>query len=350
MILGKNDEIYMRRCLELARKGLGLTRQNPLVGAVIVCNDCIIGEGYHHKYGGPHAEVNAINSVSDRSLLKNSTLYVNLEPCSHFGKTPPCSLLIKESGIPRVVAGTKDPNPEVSGNGMKMLGEFAETITGVLEEDCRTLNRRFFTYHEKKRPYVVLKWAQTQDGFIDHERLAAKTCKPAWITNNTCRMLVHKWRSEEIAIMAGTDTLMMDDPRLSLRDWPGISPVRIIPDRSGRLKEGLNIFDSSAETVILTQNLPSSPVKKGLKYHLTEEFNISRILYEIYKLGLTSLFVEGGSKLLESFISSGLWDEARVFTSGLRFGTGVKGPEFHFEPEETLDIRGIKLSVYHRPE
>jgi diaminohydroxyphosphoribosylaminopyrimidine deaminase/5-amino-6-(5-phosphoribosylamino)uracil reductase len=341
------DELYMRRCLELARKGLGLTRQNPLVGSVVVYNDLIIGEGYHHEYGGPHAEVNAINSVKDQSLLNKSSLYVNLEPCSHFGKTPPCSLLIQEKGIPRVVIGCSDSNPEVSGKGIKNLKSIGtEVISGVLEKESRYLNRRFFTFHEQKRPYIILKWAQTPDGFIDKERKAGENPEPSWITNHTSRMLVHKWRAEEISIMAGTNTIILDNPELNVREWPGENPLRIAPDKNGRLFEGLKILDGASPTLIFSGSKTNS--RKNLEYVQLPpgHFEIAGFLKEIYKMKILSVFVEGGARLTQSFINSGLWDEAFVFVGNNKFIEGVKAPLIISECEEKFEFRGSMLNIY----
>jgi diaminohydroxyphosphoribosylaminopyrimidine deaminase/5-amino-6-(5-phosphoribosylamino)uracil reductase len=342
------DEFYMRRCLELARKGLGLTRQNPMVGSVVVYNDRIIGEGYHLEYGGAHAEVNAINSVSDHSLLKKSTLYANLEPCAHYGKTPPCSLLIKEKGIPRIVIGSIDSNPEVAGKGIIILKSGgADVTTGVLNEESRYLNRRFFTYHEKKRPYIILKWAESPDGFIDIDRKNSNI-KPAWITNHTARMLVHKWRSEELCIMAGTDTILMDNPELNVRDWPGVNPLRIVPDKYGRLFEGLKVLNGTSPTIIFSGDNKRS--KENLEYIQThaENFEIPMYLKILYNRQITSIFVEGGARLIQSFINSGYWDESYVFSGNKAFHSGVQAPEIKSAPDKILEFRGTKLYIYRK--
>jgi diaminohydroxyphosphoribosylaminopyrimidine deaminase/5-amino-6-(5-phosphoribosylamino)uracil reductase len=343
------DEKYMRRCLELARKGLGLTRQNPLVGSVIVFNDRIIGEGYHHEFGGPHAEVLAMQSIADRSLLKKSTLYVNLEPCAHYGKTPPCSLAIKEAGIPRIVIGCKDSNPEVSGKGKDiLLSGGAEVETGILEEECRFMNRRFFTFHEQKRPYVILKWAESKDGYTDKNRQENHSQKPEWITDHTARMLVHKWRSEEIAIMAGTDTLLLDNPELNVREWPGINPLRIVPDRKSRLTKDLKIMNGLSPTIIITGD--NKKDHDHLKYIRisSEKFDVPDLLNELYKLGVLSVFVEGGTKFIQSFIKYDLWDEARVFKGNQMFISGVKAPELNLKSEDKIMVRGSELAILRK--
>ncbi len=341
------DELYMQRCLELARKGMGLTRQNPLVGSVIVYNDRIIGEGFHKEFGGPHAEINAIDSVKDKSLLKNSTLYVNLEPCSHQGKTPPCSARIKDLGIMRVVIGCLDSNPEVSGRGAELLNRAGtEVVTGVLGEASRFLNRRFYTFHEKKRPFVILKWAQTPDGFIDQDRKRTGKKSPEWITNQTSRMLVHKWRSEEISIMAGTETILLDNPELNVREWPGLSPIRIIPDKNGRIDSGLNVMNGDSSTIIFSGDKKTGNGNPEIIYLDPENFEISIFLKELYKRNILSVFVEGGAKLIRSFIDSGLWDETFVFYGNKSFNSGVNAPLIGRKPEEKVDFRGIKLYVY----
>jgi diaminohydroxyphosphoribosylaminopyrimidine deaminase/5-amino-6-(5-phosphoribosylamino)uracil reductase len=347
MTSSAKDEIYMHRCLELARKGLGLTRQNPLVGSVVVYNDHIIGEGYHHEFGGPHAEVNAIQSVKDHTLLNKSCLYVNLEPCSHYGKTPPCSLLIKETGISRIVIGCVDPNPAVSGKGIEILKSGgADVITGVLEDDSRFLNRRFFTYHLQRRPYIILKWAQSQDGFIDRDRNVTGMSNPSWITNHTARMLVHKWRAEELSIMTGTNTIHLDNPELNVREWPGINPFRIIPDRNGRLFEGLNVMNGSSPTIIFSGDKKEIPECSNYLRIPVESFDIAVLLKELFKRQIISVFVEGGAKLIQSFINSGLWDESFVFLGNKIFNSGVKAPVLNSEPEKTVEFRGVKILIY----
>ncbi|MFZ5940991.1 MAG: bifunctional diaminohydroxyphosphoribosylaminopyrimidine deaminase/5-amino-6-(5-phosphoribosylamino)uracil reductase RibD [Bacteroidota bacterium] len=346
----EQDEIFMRRCFELAVKGLGLTKTNPVVGCVIVHRGKIIGEGYHHEFGGPHAEVNAIRSVKNKELLKDSTLYCSLEPCSHYGKTPPCSLLIRQSGIPRVVVANLDPNPQVSGAGLSQLREAGvEVKTQVLEEEGFHLNRRFFTYHTLKRPYVILKWARSRDGYIDLLRNPGDPVGPNWITEDVARTLVHKWRAEEAAVMVGTDTVLNDNPQLNVRRWTGRNPVRITIDRKGRIRDGLHILDGSLDTIIfscLTDIYPGEvralPIDPA--YHLRD------ILGEMYNQHLISVMVEGGARLLNSFISTGLWDEARIFTGKVLFRNGVVSPFLDLEPEKEVDFMGNRLSVYRNPD
>ena len=249
--------VFMERCLALASCGAGLVAPNPMVGCVIVCDGKIIGEGFHHTFGGPHAEVNAIGSVRDRKLLSLSTLYVSLEPCAHYGKTPPCTELIIREKIPRVVIGMRDPNPEVAGRGEQMLQTAGiQTLTGVMEKECRELNRRFITFHEQKRPYVILKWAQTSDGYIDPGRVGEPSGQPVWISSPLSRMLVHRQRSLEGAVLVGTTTALMDNPSLTVRDWSGDNPLRLVIDRTARLPKSLHLFDQQAKRWYLPESLP----------------------------------------------------------------------------------------------
>jgi diaminohydroxyphosphoribosylaminopyrimidine deaminase / 5-amino-6-(5-phosphoribosylamino)uracil reductase len=338
----------MGRCLELALNGLGHVSPNPLVGCVIVHKGDVIGEGFHCRFGEAHAEVNAIANVADKSTLSSSTLYVNLEPCSHHGKTPPCTELIIKSGIKKVVLACKDPNPLVAGKGIKKLKQAGiEVISGVLEEEAMELNRRFITFHTEKRPYIILKWAQTLDGFIDTERKAGTKLKAAWITSESLRPLIHKWRTEEDAIMVGTNTALKDDPSLTAREWSGKNPLRIVIDRELSLPKKLHLFDGSVPTLVLTAKKATD--KKNLEY-CCMDFKKSipeQLMQELYNRSIASLIVEGGCILLESFLSEGLWDEARVFTGNKRFVKGVKAPFFPFYPhsEETV---GSDHYAYYR--
>lgn len=342
----EKDKIYMRRCFELARKGLGLTRTNPLVGCVIVHNDRIIGEGYHHEYGGPHAEVNAIRSVKDPSLFPEATLYANLEPCAHHGKTPPCSMLIHQKGIRRVVISNPDPFPSVNGLGIKHMEDAGiNVVTGCLEEEGCDLNRRFFVYQKRKRPYVILKWAQTVDGFIDLEREPGDHVGTNWITGEVCRTLVHKWRSEEAAIMVGTNTIITDNPRLNIRRWTGDHPVRVTIDRNGRLSDNAYILDGSQDTIVFT-GVPGKYSGRTRSIRVDPSYDLRDLLEELYDQQIISVFVEGGAKLHESFITSGLWDEARVFTGKMSFSQGVRAPELKEIPDETLNFHDTILNSY----
>ncbi|MFC2097089.1 bifunctional diaminohydroxyphosphoribosylaminopyrimidine deaminase/5-amino-6-(5-phosphoribosylamino)uracil reductase RibD [Bacteroidota bacterium] len=340
------DEKYMQRCLELALSGIGNVSPNPLVGSVIVYKNRIIGEGYHKKYGEAHAEVNAIESVKDKSLLKHSSIYVSLEPCSHFGKTPPCSNLIIKMGIPRVIIGTSDTCSKVAGEGIAMLKEAGcEVITGVYEEKCRELNKRFFCFHENKRPYIILKWAQTRDGFIDIIRKAGSDIKPYWITNDLAKTLVHKWRSEEDSILIGRNAALMDNPKLTVRKWYGKDPIRLVTDRNLKLPEYLNVFDNHTPTIVFTEEEKED--KNKLKYvKIDFSDSLNSILKYLYENKIQSVFVEGGTILHNSFINEGLWDEARVFTGDLEFGNGVKAPVFNKKPYFKECIGSAKLELF----
>lgn len=339
-------EKYMRRCFELARKGIGKTGLNPMVGSVIVRNGRIIGEGFHREYGGPHAEVNAINSVKDQALLQESTIYVSLEPCAHFGKTPPCSLLIREKKIPRVVIAMMDPHPEVSGKGKTILEEAGiEVISGILEKEAKFLNRRFLVNQTSKRPYVILKWAQSSDGFIDKLRKPGDPLEPNWITNQTSRMLVHKWRAEESGIIAGVNTVLTDNPALNVRDWTGKCPVRIVIDRKNRISENFKIKDDTEKTWIFTGEKKKGKGINTEYFTVNENFSLESFLKRLLTMGISSLIVEGGHFLLDHFISNDLWDEARVFTGQLKFEKGVPAPKIK-ENNHFFDVfRNNKLQI-----
>lgn len=337
----------MRRCLELASQGLGLTKTNPLVGSVIVHDNVIIGEGYHHEYGGPHAEVLAIRQVQDKSLLKNSTIYINLEPCSHYGKTPPCSLLIQKHEIPRVVVANADPFPSVSGKGIASLREAGiEVVVGVLEEEGEFLNRRFLTFHRKKRPYIVLKWAETRDGYIDISRQEGDPVGTNWITDEVSRTLVHKWRSEETGLMVGTNTIIADNPKLNVRRWKGNSPLRITFDRNGRLPESANIFDNSQDTLVFSCMQEQFSGKHN-RLMIDHDFSLSDVLDELYEQKVLSIMVEGGRNIHQAFIDQKLWDEARVFKGKMKFSQGIEAPRIIEDPDETIEFQGSELSIYY---
>ncbi len=319
--------VFMDRCLALARCGAGMVAPNPMVGCVIVCDGKIIGEGFHHEYGGPHAEVIAVQSVRDSRLLRESTMYVSLEPCAHFGRTPPCCELIIQEMIPRVVIGMLDPFSEVAGKGERMLKMAGiETLTKVMEKECRELNCRFLTFHEKKRPFVILKWAQTSDGFIDSRLRGEFSGKPLWISSPLSRILVHRLRSLEGAILVGTATAMMDNPSLTVRDWSGENPLRLVIDRRARLPRSLHLFDNQVETVVFTEK-PTSDEGKIRFEELDFEAGLpAQILAYLYSRNIQSLIVEGGAATLAGFIESNLWDEAHIYTAPLFFGKGVKAP------------------------
>lgn len=343
-------ETYIKRCLDIAKNGLGSTRPNPMVGSVIVHNQKIIGEGFTSKYGGNHAEVNAINSVKDKSLLKASTIYVTLEPCSHYGKTPPCSDLIIKHNIPKVVIGCVDDFEKVAGQGIKRLQDSgAEVIVGVLENECHEHHKRFFTFHNKKRPYIILKWAESADGFI-----APKTKneqKPVWITNTYSRQLVHKWRAEEQAILVGTATAIADNPSLTTRDFVGKNPTRIVLDRKGKLSNTLALFNAEAETIVICESTENKTTKHSNITHETIHWDskseiAQQIVSILYKNNINSVIIEGGAQTLQTFIDENLWDEARVFTGENQFKTGTKAPQFSATIISTKHILTDILKIY----
>ncbi|MBP6556730.1 MAG: bifunctional diaminohydroxyphosphoribosylaminopyrimidine deaminase/5-amino-6-(5-phosphoribosylamino)uracil reductase RibD [Flavobacterium sp.] len=341
----KIEEIYIKRCIELAKNGLGTTYPNPLVGCVIVYDGKIIGEGWHQKAGEAHAEVNAINSVKDKSLLAKSTIYVSLEPCSHFGKTPPCCDLIIQHRIPNVVIGTVDPNSKVSGTGIKRLMENDCHVTvGILEEECNELNKRFFTFHNKKRPYIILKWAESKDGFI--APLTKEKQEPVWISNPFSRQLVHQWRSEEQAILVGTQTVLDDNPKLDVRDWTGKNPIRIVLDRNGKINSHYFVKDKKTKTIVITaqENLTSS---ENLIYEsIIFDKQLTRKITDIlYRHGIQSVIIEGGKQTLETFIADNLWDEAFVFIGNISLNEGIKAPLLNGIFKVT-DIKDDQLKLF----
>lgn len=336
-----NHSLYMQRALELSKWGRGYVSPNPMVGCVIVHDNKIIGEGWHREFGGPHAEVHAVNSVENQDLLSESTVYVTLEPCAHWGKTPPCANLLVEKKVKKVVIGAVDSNPLVGGKGIQILiNAGIEVETGVLEKEARWQNRRFFTQIEKQRPYVILKWAQTQDGFVARENFDSK-----WISNSQSRQLVHKWRAEEDAILVGKNTAAYDNPRLDVRDWVGKNPVRIVLDSKLELSQELNLFDQSIPTLVF--NTVKSKAEKNLEWILLSQINPETILQELNSRKIQSLIVEGGSKVLDQFLKSGLWDEARVFTSTTQFGQGIYSPNMNQNPSESLSIGTDRLDIYY---
>ena len=340
-----NHEDYIARCIELAKNGFGTTYPNPMVGSVIVYNGEIIGEGWHQKAGEPHAEVNAIRSVNDPSLLDKATIYVSLEPCSHFGKTPPCCDLIIQNKIPNVVIGTVDSNIKVAGNGIKRLQEAgANVIVGVLEKECYELNQRFFTFHEKKRPYIILKWAETQDGFI--APLQKEEQKPVWITNLNSRQLVHKWRTEEQAILVGTQTVIDDNPQLNARDWVGNNPIRVVIDQNNRIPKTAHVFDNQIKTIVFS-NKKSTPSLKNTIFEVIDfQQNIAQqIVDKLFQHQIQSVIIEGGAQTLQTFIDANLWDEARVFIGNCTFEKGVKAPILNTSPFKKEKIGTDELLI-----
>ncbi len=342
------DKKYMFRCLELAELGAGSVAPNPRVGCVIVQHNKIIGEGFHREYGGLHAEVNAIKAVTNPEKLRESTLYVNLEPCAHHGLTPPCSDLIVEKQIPRVVIGTADPFHEVAGRGIKKLKNAGvEVEVGILEKECRTLNKRFFTFHEKKRPYIILKWAQTLDGFIDIDRHTEKYGAPTWITGDLALRLVHKIRSEENAILVGTQTAEKDNPSLTVRHWQGIDPLRILIDKELRLPRSLNLFDGNFETLVFN-NLKNE--KKGKTTLVKIDFKqsiIPQLFRELFRQKIQSVIVEGGRQLLQSFIDEGVWDEAHIYFGNKLFYNGIRAPHLRGNLAASEMLDNDKLVLIH---
>lgn len=338
---------FMLRCLELASKAEGMTYPNPMVGSVIVYDGRIIGEGYHLRSGEPHAEVIAINSVLDKDKLKLSTLYVNLEPCSHFGKTPPCADFIISSQIPRIVIGTLDSSERVSGKGIKKLTEAGcDVITGVLESECRRLNRRFFTFHEKRRPYITLKWAQSADGYLDIIRSEDHRKEPTWITGKPERVLVHKWRASEQAILVGAGTIRADDPGLNVREWRGHDPLRLILSSSGSVRSSLAVKNKDQKAIIFTHN-SDVDMPEFTKFMLHKNRpSAEQIAEYLFSSGIQSLFIEGGYQVLDHFITTGLWDEARIFRGSSHFNEGVKAPAINGVLFSRTVFSGSALEIY----
>lgn len=333
----KQDELYMMRCLQLAAMAEGQTSPNPMVGAVIVYDGRIIGEGYHHRAGEPHAEPNAIASVEDESLLKEATMYVSLEPCSHWGKTPPCADLIVRKGLKRVVIATLDPNPKVAGRGVKILQEAGIEVTvGVMEEEARWLNRRFMTVQEKHRPYVILKWAETEDGIIDVCR-TEKGSGPIKISNSVTKTLNHQVRVEEDAIMVATTTALLDDPHLTVTKWSGKNPVRVLLDRTLRVPADYRIFDGEARTIVFTEVRDVKREMRDNVEYVVIDFDdkiVETILNELVKRNILSIIIEGGAKWLQTVINSGLWDEARIERGLHSVNLGVN-----------VDAEGVKAPI-----
>lgn len=340
------EEKYMKRCIQLAKNGQNNVAPNPMVGAVIVCNGKIIGEGYHIKYGTPHAEVNAINSVKDPSLLKRSTIYVSLEPCSHYGKTPPCADLIIKMEIPRIVIGCQDPFAEVAGRGIQKLKEAGrEVIVGILEKECKDLNRRFITFNTLHRPYITLKWAESVDHLIDTDRTDGS---PAKLSSPHTSMLVHKKRAENDAIFVGTRTAQLDDPSLTVRNWYGRNPLRVVIDKDLTLPESLNLFDQSTPTLVFTSKKKESIANLTYQTINFEEDILPQILNRLYLLKIQSILVEGGSYLLQSFINANLWDEIVVEECPQKLISGVQAPTLDSKIKcKILHFFGRKIRHYH---
>ncbi|MFO7939430.1 MAG: bifunctional diaminohydroxyphosphoribosylaminopyrimidine deaminase/5-amino-6-(5-phosphoribosylamino)uracil reductase RibD [Bacteroidales bacterium] len=348
----EEKELYMRRCLELASLGRGNTYPNPVVGSVLVADGRIIGEGFHRKAGCSHAEVVAIDQVQDKALLRRATLFVNLEPCSHYGKTPPCAERIVREGIPHVIIGTRDTSSKVAGKGIAILkANGVKVEEGILAEASRKLNAAFFTYQEKKQPQLVLKWAQTLDGFIDYERSINEAPEIHWITNELAKTVVHKWRSEFQAILVGANTVINDNPRLTVRNWYGKNPLRVVLDPDCRVSYGAHVFDSAAETLYITDlrqkgQFPELP--KVVTHYIDFGEPIGAQLFAIfYKLGVQTCIVEGGAQTLQYFLDEDLWDEIHLWIGERFFYQGLKAPVLNSK-STTKELRfGQSTLVVH---
>ncbi|MDI6833080.1 MAG: bifunctional diaminohydroxyphosphoribosylaminopyrimidine deaminase/5-amino-6-(5-phosphoribosylamino)uracil reductase RibD, partial [Bacteroidales bacterium] len=331
------DKKYMLRCLELAAKGLGYVKSNPLVGCLIVKNGAIISEGYHHAFGMPHAERVAIDKLDDKTQIKDSTIYVNLEPCSHYGKTPPCAPYVAKMSPHRVVISDIDPNPLVNNQGIKILQDAGIQVDiGICSLENRKLNKRFFTFIEKKRPYIILKWAQTLDGFIAEKN---QNCIK-WISNAATRQIVHKWRAEEMAILVGAGTVRCDDPQLTTRHWYGDNPIRMVVTNSGNLPLNAKIFDNQAKTILFYKNILKTTINEDKIDIVKIETDFIDTLYAYcIENNITSILIEGGSQLLNTFINREQWDEARVIVGNKVFGQGVRAPII--SRHTSIDIENI---------
>lgn len=340
------DELYMSRALELAERGAGSVSPNPMVGCVIVKEGEVIGEGWHQKFGSPHAEVEALRNIEDRSKIQGSTVYVSLEPCSHYGKTPPCTDLLIREKVGKVIIGCKDPNPVVNGKGIDQLINSGIAVEiSKLAAQALELNRRFFTSHLKQRPYIIIKWAQTADGFIARKDYSSK-----WISGELSRQWVHRWRAEEDAVLIGRNTAEKDNASLTVRDWTGLNPIRILILKNGLVDASWKIFDQSAKTICYYAEQGSKLT--GIEViHIQENF-IPSILSDLKNRGILSVIVEGGATTLNSFIKSGLWDEARIFTSPVEFDEGISAPGLE---SNALKISEVKigpdtLTVFRHPD
>ncbi len=346
----QNDERYMARCLELAACGRFGAAPNPMVGAVIVHNGKIIGEGYHRRCGGPHAEVNAVRSVGDERLLREATMYVSLEPCAHYGKTPPCADMIVEKGIPRVVIGCRDSFDQVDGKGIqKLRAAGIEVTVGVLEKECLELNRAFFTFHGKKRPYITLKWAQSADGYIDKDRNVGDSNEAVRFSTDETAVRVHRLRALSDAILVGRRTAELDNPSLTTRLWPGTNPLRLVIDRKGTLEKNQNLFDGTTKTVVFTEVFRDFEGRENIE-QVRLDFGrdiLPQITDYLYEHKVQRLLVEGGAVLLQSFIDSGLWDEAFVEEAPFALGGGVKAPNMENEmPKEKIESFGRQIKNF----
>ena len=340
-------ESFMQRCVDLAYLGQGNVSPNPMVGCVIVKNGLIIGEGYHSEYGGKHAEIKAIESVIDQKEIENSTVYISLEPCVHHGKTPPCVHELINRKIKTAVIGSRDSNPIVGGKGIESLKRVGiEVIENILEEECRKLNKRFFTFHEKRRPYVILKWAQTSDGYLDKNReIGEKGIN--WISSPESKVLVHKWRSEEQSILVGRNTILNDNPSLTVREISGKNPTRIVIDSQLQLSKDVNIFSKDAPTLVFNR-LKNDKID-GVEWIKISETSTKHILDELFKRNIQSVLVEGGSRTLQYFIIDNVWDEARVIVGDVKFGDGIKAPVMNKVPSRAHQFSNHDtIYYYHR--
>ncbi|RFS19727.1 bifunctional diaminohydroxyphosphoribosylaminopyrimidine deaminase/5-amino-6-(5-phosphoribosylamino)uracil reductase RibD [Chitinophaga silvatica] len=340
------NEIFMHRCLELAAMGAGAVAPNPMVGAVLVHQGRIIGEGYHQQYGQAHAEVNCVHSVSenDKTLIPLATMYVSLEPCAHHGKTPPCADLIVAQGIKEVVIGCVDSFSAVAGKGIEKLEKAGIKVhTGILEKECREINRRFFTFHEKKRPYIILKWAQSTNGLI-----AGQDGAPVKISNSYTDRLVHKWRSEEMGILVGTRTAILDNPRLTNRLWTGKDPIRLVIDRVLKIPKHYHLWDGTVPTIFITaEDADTSGLTETMKLDFQEPF-LTQLLHKLYERQIQSILVEGGSYILQQFISSGLWDESRIITGTVTLPHGLAAPILTgAKLYSTMQVHTDRIDFYH---
>ena len=340
----------MKRCLDLAKLGQGYVSPNPMVGCVIVYNNKIIGEGYHQKYGEAHAEVNAINNVADKKLLLASTMYVSLEPCAHFGLTPPCSDLIVENKIPNVVVGIVDSFAKVAGKGIEKMKKAGINVeVGVLENECRNINKRFFTFHEKKRPFIILKWAETLDGYIDFDRNNSEFGEPSWITGEKALTFVHQMRAAEDSILVGTNTALKDNPSLTVRHCEGNNPIRVVLDKNLRLPENLHLFDKSVITLVFnSQKNNESKNLELIKIDFGKKI-IPQILKILYSKQIQSVIIEGGKQLLESFMKENIWDEAYRFIGNKNFYSGIKAPLLDAPVSEEKEFDSDQLYILKNP-
>lgn len=339
-----NHETYMQRCLDLAQKALGKTYPNPLVGCVIVHNDVIIGEGFHKKAGENHAEINAINSVKNPELLKESTIYVSLEPCAHFGKTPPCANKIVQIGFEKVVIGTLDSHDKVNGKGKQIIENAGiEVVSGILEKECQEINKRFFTFHQKKRPFIILKWAESGDRFLD------KDYEPTQIGNPLTKQFVHELRCQEHAILVGTKTALIDNPSLTTREIVGRNPVRILIDFDLKVPATFNLYNNETETIIF--NSVKETIEGTIKFIKIEKENfLKTLMQKLFELQIQSVIIEGGSFTLQQFIDAKLWDEAIIIKNeNLQLLNGTKAPKLNAEKIETKEFRDNTIEFYTNP-